>query len=149
MPKREARQRAAFRVFTCVLVLLTLFGLTRVSLSARVAEAAIDTDRLRSDIRAERLVTDSLEVDRGVLRTPERLATIASVSMCMAEPAELAYLEIADGSAPDVRVGPDPIETADEGDGFTLRTLVGAVMDMAAGEAEVLLVGDVGLASSR
>jgi hypothetical protein len=67
----------------------------------------------------------------------------------MAEPAELAYLEIADGSAPEVRVGPDPIETADEGDGFTLRTLVGAVMDMAAGEAEVLLVGDVGLASSR
>ena len=147
--KREARCKAAFRLFTATLVVLTLFGLTRVSLSARIAEASIDADRLRGDIRSERQVTDTLEVDRGVLTTPERLATIASASMSMAEPSELAYLQI--GGEGDVSEAAVVFGVADvaEAEPLTLRAMIAAVMDMAAGEAEALLVGDVGLASSR
>lgn len=145
----EARQNAGFRVFLCALAVFTLLGLTRVSLSARIAQAAIDADKLMSSIDAERLVSDELEIDRGVLSRPERLATIASASMCMAEPAELGYLDI-EGSAPvdcDIPAAESAAGSQDEGS--TLKDIVAAVMDMAAGEAEVLLVGDVGLASSR
>jgi hypothetical protein len=146
--KREERQRAALRVFACLMCLLTLFALTRVSLSARVAEAAVDAEVLRQEIRAERLETDALEIDRSVLSTPERLASIASVSMQMCEPSQLSYLEIEAPAAPS-DASPVSLEELPSDGGFTVRSLVAAVMDMAAGEAEVLLVGDAGLASSR
>jgi hypothetical protein len=131
--------------------------MTRVTLSARVAQAAVDADRLRETIGQERLVTDELEVDRGVLSTPDRLASIASASMCMVEPGQLGYLEIGGVASEAGEEAPIPVgrmnisstSRIQDDQGFSVRTLIAAIMDMAAGEAEVLLVGDVGLASSR
>jgi hypothetical protein len=149
--RADARCHAAFRVFVTVLAVLALFGLTRVSLSARVAEASVDADRLRADICSERLLTDVLEIDRGVLSTPERLASIASASMNMCQASDLTYLEV-EPVAETLLLEPEivvPASGVDTDDGFTVKKMIAAVMDMAAGEAQVLLVGDAGLASSR
>lgn len=146
----DARCHTAFSVFVIVLAVLTLFGLTRVSLSARIAEASVDAGRLLEAICSERQVTDALEIDRGILTTPERLANIASVSMNMCEPSGLTYLEIE--APPDIFSFASEtvsLTTALDDEGFTVKKMIAAVMDMAAGEAQVLLVGDAGLASSR
>ena len=92
----KTRAQALFRAYVALLAVLTLFGLTRVSLSARVAEASVDLGELQSDIEAEMLLTDQLEIDKGVLLTPSRLENIASTSMCMAEPAEVTYIALAE-----------------------------------------------------
>jgi hypothetical protein len=144
---REARCRAVFRVFAAALVLLTMFGLTRVALSARITEASVHADGLRSDIRTERQEADALEVARGALSTPERLAAIAGATLDMCEPDELAYLELGESATtPDADAAASDTAKADS---FTLGAMLASVVEMAAGEAEALLVGDVGLASSR
>jgi hypothetical protein len=146
-------------VFALVCAVTALFGLTRVSLAAKIAEASVDAGRLRQEIKTERLVTDQLEIERSVLASPARLQSIATVSMRMSEPAEVCYLSLpgSGGSGDVLHAGATASDDAGRAraaealpDGeATLDWMLAAVMDMAAGEAEVLLVGDVGLASSR
>lgn len=122
----------------------------RVSLAARAAEAAIDAWDLQAQVKAERLVTRSLKADRSALAAPSRIEAVACQTLNMTRPAAVAYLELpaeVSGTAVDdaavlasnEQAGPRP-----EGPGV-LDTL----MDLAAGEAEVMLVGDVGLGSIR
>lgn len=132
----------AFRVVCLCLAVIAFAGVMRVSLAASAAEASIDAWKLRADVKAERLVTRTLEADRSALAAPSRIETIASQTLNMTKPTQVSYLQLPAGTAE-----ADSAPAAEEkpaGDGV-LATLV----DLAAGEAQVMLVGDVGLGSNR
>jgi len=141
-----ARARRLFYVSLVVMILAALFGLGRVMLTARAAESSYQADRLACDIKAERLEGDLLEVDMSALTTPSRIEQIAGETMRMAEASEIDYLCL---PKEPVRAN-SPLDADGEtvADG-SLASLFASVMQMTAGEAQVLLVGDVGLASSR
>ncbi len=167
-PKRntaahEERCRHAFRCVLVGMIAVTVFGMGRVALSAKANEASIDSSALRSDIKSEQLAADQLEVDKSALMIPSRIEAIAGTTMRMSEASDVTFITISDVDEPvmdeslalesatdsaDGEVAPSDVaeETAPE---TPLRALLSSVMDMAAGEAQVLLVGDIGLASSR
>lgn len=145
--KRTAsRTSPAYDLYVAFLVLLTalaVLGLGRVWLSAEAAEASIASSRLRAEIKAARFEGDMLEIQASRLATPSRIEAIAGNAMGMSQPAKVCYLNIGD---PKIASGSEPSEKPATG-GF--KGTVASAMELAAGEAQVLLVGDVGLASSR
>ncbi|MDA3936367.1 MAG: hypothetical protein PF636_05810 [Actinomycetota bacterium] len=167
-PKRnsaayEDRCRRAFRVVLVGMIALSVCGLGRVALSAKANEASIDASALRTDIKNEQLTADRLEVDKSCLMTPSRIEAIAGTTMRMSEADDVTFITISDvdetasdaqGALASNDVATDVADAslgADKGkaEQTPLRALLTSVMDMAAGEAQVLLVGDIGLASSR
>jgi cell division protein FtsL len=140
------------------LVAVTIFGTARVTLTAQAAAAAIESGRLNSEIKAERLVGDLLECDKSALSTPSRIECIAGESLKMAEAPHVAYLELPASTGTDTGPFTDagsvvtnkgenrPVQKA-QNDGFS--GMLASVMEMATSEAEVLLVGDAGLVSTR
>lgn len=159
---REDRCRDAFRIVLLGMLAVSVFGLGRVAMSAQAIEASIDSSRLRSDIKAEQLTADQLEVDKSSLMTPSRIQAIAGTTMKMSEAVDVTFITISDAeeTPADASTAREPVasaasdvladnaveQTAEE---TPLQALLSKVMDMAAGEAQVLLVGDIGLASSR
>lgn len=125
------------------LMVLAIAGAVRVSLAASAAEASIDAWNLRAEVKAERLVTRTLESDRSSLAAPSRIEAIASQTLNMAKPTQVSYLQLP-AAAPDTA---EPV--AGEGDGEAGGQLLATLVDLAAGEAQVMLVGDVGLGSLR
>ncbi len=155
----EARARAVFGIFVAVLVCAITLGGARVTLISRAAEAAITEGRVQADIKAQRAEADKLEVDRSALSTPSRIAGIAATSMDMGEPRSVRYISL-DGQAPATSgssaANADAATSADAGvasdavaSNDAVGALFGAVMDLSAGEAQSLLVGDLGLAGSH
>jgi cell division protein FtsL len=150
--QEDARARAAFGVFVAVLACAFVLGGARVTLVVRAAEAAITESRVQADIKAQRAEADKLEVDRSSLSTPSRIAGIASASMDMGEPRSVRYISLQDGGAvadTAARSGAAAGATAEIASNDVVGRLFGAVMDLSAGEAQSLLVGDLGLAGSR
>lgn len=147
---RKDSSRAAFSAACVVLLALAIFGLGRVALTVQATEASYEASQLREDIKAERLAGQLLEVDKSALTTPSRIEAIAGSSMKMADADSVCYL-----SLPDNAVVCEPVPDASPTNAEALAApdedggVVEALMDMAAEEAQVLLVGDVGLASSR
>lgn len=140
----EARARSIFTAFLCVFVFAVVLGGARVTLISRAAEYSLSEGRLLSDIKAQRVAVDQLEVDMSALSTPSRIAGIASTSMSMGEPRSVKYIassEVADAAASS--------DAGAAGGSGALRRVVEAVVDLSAGEAQSLLVGDLGLAGSR
>jgi len=138
-----ARAQQNYRIFACLLVVVALLGVGRVWLSVQAAEASIDSSRLRADIKNERYEGDMLEVRQSALGSPSRIRSIAGAAFDMAPAANVTYLDL---SGPDTASKAPSTRTASRS-GF--EGVVAAAMDLAAGEAQVLLVGDVGLASTR
>lgn len=136
----EARAKAIFMAFATVLVFSVVLGGVRVALVAQAAVSTLSEGRVQADIRTQRAVSDQLEVDKSSLSTPSRIAGIASTSMKMAEPKSVSYITM-----PAVRSDAASAKTS----GGVLAQVFGAVMDLSAGEAQSLLVGDLGLAGSR
>ena len=133
----------------CVLVMVcaSLFGMGRVMLSTKAIEASFQSEEIAADIKAEQLTGDLLEVDKSSLATPSRIEQIASETMSMSEAGDITYLCLPDGEIAAVAGTSPPDESTDTEGG--LAALFSSVMEMTAGEAQVLLVGDLGLASSR
>jgi len=165
-PKRATSARAdqhcreVFNLACVVMIGLTLFGLGRVMLSARAAETAMQSGRIQSDIKAQRLQGDLLEVDKSALATPSRIEGIAGTTLKMAAAPAADYMTLPSDTAPepatDVAATEPPVaspgvSSADAGSGSAggLAGMLASVMQMATGEAEILLVGDAGLASAR
>jgi len=142
---QEARARAAFVAFVAVLIFTIALGGARVMLITQAAEASLSEGHIQASIKAQRAEADQLEVDRSSLSTPSRIANIASATMKMGEPRSVRYITLpstgADSSAQGAAAAAEP-----EG---ALARVFGAVMDLSAGEAQSLLVGDLGLAGSR
>jgi len=155
--RTRARTSAAadgvFRVLALCMVILAVAGVVRVSLAARAAEATIDAWELRSEVKAAQLSIKALEADRSALASPSRIEALACETLSMTKPIEVCYLEypaVGDPEAPP-QEGTGSVQVADvapastsDGGGL-LRTM----MDLAASEAQVLLVGDMGLGSLR
>jgi len=149
--QEEARARAIFGVFATVLLCAIALGGVRVTLIARAAQASITEGRVAADIKAQRAETDKLEVDRSALSTPSRIAGIAGSAMDMGEPHSVRYIsmpDVASGAAGATAAESPAIAGAVAPTDIAGR-LFGVVMDLSAGEAQSLLVGDLGLAGSR
>lgn len=151
VPKaRASRSRASaafaardlFRTFAVVLAVVALLGIARIWLSVRAAEASIASSDLRREIKLTRYEGDMLEVRLSALSSPSRVRALACATMDMAPAGEPTYVDIRHAEK-----GASPTVAARPKSGFE-KALVTA-MGLAAGEAQVLLVGDVGLASTR
>ncbi|MDP2182480.1 MAG: hypothetical protein Q8K99_07910 [Actinomycetota bacterium] len=144
--------KSAYTACLTIMVALAVAGLGRVALSVEATETSFEKGVLARDIKAERLEGDLLEVDKSALTTPSRIERIAGSTMEMAAAGEVSYLELPAEPVPVAESGAEWGEESDRGSSPAAegkRGLFQAVMDMAAGEAQVLLVGDAGLASSR
>jgi hypothetical protein len=145
----EARAKAVFSVFVTLLIAAAVLGGARVTLIVRATEVSMGESKLQADIKAERVVADQLEVDRSSLSTPSRIAGIASTTMDMGTPLSVHYITLGShtaASSPAVASATD-VNVASSSSG--LSDVVSAVVHMSAGEAQSLLVGDLGLAGSR
>lgn len=136
----------AYIFFAVVVVLVAVLGLGRVWLSVQAAQASIDSAKLRRDIKLEQYQGDMLEVQESALATPSRIQAIAGGTMGMAPAATVSYLDLREPAASNPVVAPaSPPSRSNAG----LSGALAKAMEVAASEAHVLLVGDVGLASSR
>ena len=132
-----------FVFFAVAIGVIATLGVGRVWLSVQATQASIDSTKLRQEIKNERYRGDLLEVQQSALATPSRILTIASGTLGMAPAPPAIYLRL---------TAEQTAQAAPLAGGSTAKRGVGIVeraMDIAAGEAQVLLVGDVGLASSR
>jgi cell division protein FtsL len=141
----EARAKAAFTAFLAVFVFAVVLGGARVTLVVQAAEAAVVESRVAAAMKAQRAEVDQLEVDKSALSTPSRIAGIAAASMDMGEPESVRYLSVPE-AAPQTHAGAG---VAASGSTDVVSQVFGAVMELSAGEAQSLLVGDLGLAGSR
>lgn len=136
----------AFVFFAVVVAAIAVLGLGRVWLSVQAAQASIDAGKLRRDIKVERYRGDLLEVQQSALATPSRIQAIAGRTMGMAPATAITYLRLKSEKPGAVAAAQPTIVPAQaRADSGVLRK----VMDAAAGEAQLLLVGDVGLSSSK
>lgn len=135
--------RSAYRTFVIVVLIAAALGMGRVWLSVKAAEASLEANELRTDIKNERYEGDMLEVRQSALGSPSRIEAIAGGAMDMAPAKKITYFNI----APRVDSKPQ-VETAAVQRGG-VEDMLSALMRLTAGEAQVLLVGDVGLASSK
>jgi cell division protein FtsL len=153
---REARCRDTFTAFLVLAVAFSALGVSRVALSARAAAVSIESGGLRKEIRSARFDGDMLEIQRSALATPARIQAIAGTTMQMAKAGTICYIAI-DGSkkcVPATTQGGNSTTTDVAVSAQTVpvrppRGLMASIMHTAAGEAQALLLGDVGLASSR
>lgn len=161
-PRARARARAkagaaVFRISAVCLLILASAGVARVALAAQAAEAAIDAWEVKSELKAERTATRSLEADRSSLVAPSRIEVLACETLNMSSPVEVCYLELSapvteaaqpEHDAPTLDQVPQNADT-----GTDARTgvagMLATLVDLAAGEAQVLLVGDMGLGTAR
>ena len=132
-----------FRIVAACLLVLACAGVLRVSLAVQAAEAAIDASALRAELKDERQEGRVLEANKGALAAPSRIEAIASETLNMRRPAEVTYIQLPEELA--------AAETADAGSARRARGpgVLSTLMDLAAGEAQVLLFGDVGLGPLR
>ena len=133
----------SFIFFAVAVALVATLGVGRVWLSVQATQASIDSTRLRQEIKSERYRGDLLEVQQSALATPSRILTIASETLGMAPASSVTYLRIP------AQVAPEASSDAQSASSPREPGLLERAMHIAAGEAQVLLVGDVGLASWR
>jgi cell division protein FtsL len=144
----EKRARTAFMIFASVVVFAVVLGGARVSLITKAAEASLSESSIQASIKSQRNVADQLEVDRSALSTPSRIASIASATMKMGEPRSVRYISL-HSSETSTTGGTSGVSVASAASTSMVDRVIGAVMDLSAGEAQSLLVGDLGLAGSR
>ena len=153
---RDARCREAFTAFLVFAVAFSTVGVARVALAARAAAVSIESGNLRKEIKSARFEGDMLEIQLSALATPSRIQAIAGTTMKMSKAPNVCYIAI-DGST---KCSPAPTKDVDVAEQVpaprprtaathSSRGLVASIMQTAAGEAQALLIGDVGLASSR
>jgi hypothetical protein len=144
-----ARCRRGFRVACAALVFVSAMAMVRVELTVRATEASLTANAIRKNIESERIRSESLEAQRTALATPGRIEGIAEASMRMGSADTVAYIQM-----PAVPGDQSGTRYADAGSDVSVSSgriagLLASIMRMTAGEAQVLLVGDAGLASSR
>lgn len=149
----SARWCGAFRTFLAVSVLFSGLGIARVALASRAAAVSIESGMLREELKQARFVGDSLEIKVSQLATPSRIRSVATSKMKMTPAAGVSYVTIDGAAKHDAPAKPEPAKpraaTSSTARGAAGESFLSSVMYAAAGEAQILLLGDVGLASSR
>ena len=134
----------AFIIFTSVMFVVAVMGLGRIWLSVEAARTSIEAGKLQTAIKAARYEGDMLEIQQSALATPSRIQAIAVGTMGMAPATSVTYLRLQPrrpAPAPEVASQPTPAVGG--------PSVLQQAMNVAAGEARMLLVGDAGLASSK
>lgn len=134
---------ALFRMCCVAMIALACVGLLRIALAVQAEETAIDAVSLREDIRSEELASKSLEADASALKAPSRIEAIAGSALNMAAAKKVNYIALPDGAV----TADASVSGAQTTAGSQVGGVVSKIMDLAAGEAQVMLVGDVGLSS--
>lgn len=138
------------RAAVFAIVLLALSGVARVAMAVKAAEAAIDAHRLERSIRSELLEGRELEADCSALAAPSRIGAIASSTLNMRATAAPKYICVPPGEDSNASAALGAGKPSVGGSGGNRRDVIATLLeDIVAGEAQALLVGDVGLASSR
>jgi cell division protein FtsL len=121
------------------------------ALTTRAAEYSLSENSLLAEIRQQRVAVDQLEVDRSALSTPSRIAGIASSTMSMGEPRSVNYIAASEVAPAEdaAQASGVPVSAAGMPAAGVFERVVEAVVELSAGEAQSLLVGDLGLAGSR
>ncbi len=143
----QAAAHEAFVWFCVLIAVLALAALGRVWLSAEAAQATLQSSKLREQIKIVRFEGDMLEMQESRLGSASRIGQIATKSLGMAVAQKTAYIDLRPKHSAKARRAASAVpkrRSASAAPG-----VVDSVVDVAAGEARVLLVGDVGLASSR
>jgi hypothetical protein len=154
---RPAEQcRRLFFGASVVLLCVTAIGMGRVALTVKATEAAVAACSLTADIEAERIAIEQLEAYRSALVAPPRIQGLAETSMKMGAAGQVDYIELAAALPNAVDGAVDAGAEAASADGANrseradaVAEVLSRVMRMTAGEAQVLLVGDAALTSSR
>ena len=133
----------AFVIFASVLVVVAVMGLGRIWLSVEAARTSIEASKLSTAIKAARYEGDMLEVQQSALATPSRIQAIAVGTMGMAPATSVTYLRLQPQRPGPTEVASQPTPAAGG------PSVLQQAMNVAAGEARMLLVGDAGLASSK
>lgn len=136
-----ALARQNFQMFCAIMLAFSLLGAGRVWLSVQATKASLEANELRAKIKAERYEGDMLEVRQSSLGSPSRIRAIAGNAMDMAPASDVSYLNLTKTTAQKTR-RPAPRQASKR------DSVVARLMRLTAGEAEILLVGDVGLASA-
>jgi cell division protein FtsL len=150
--RAASRPHQTFRVFVLVAVVFSALGMGRVALASRAAAVSIESGRLAAKLKEARFEGDSLEIKISQLATPQRIRSVAGSKMKMAPATGISYVTIEGAAETQAPVQPpenpaaDNTSSARETPG---RSLLASVMRAAAGEAQILLLGDVGLSSAR
>jgi cell division protein FtsL len=153
-PRNDARSRQShahshaavfqsFTFFAVAVVLVSGLGVGRVWLSAQATQASLDSAKLTRDIKLEQYQGDVLEVQQSALSAPSRIQAIAAGTLGMAAARSVSYLDL--GVRASGHAGPAATAAAGRRESGAITT----VLQAAASEARVLLVGDVGLSSSK
>jgi cell division protein FtsL len=140
---RSGLPETLFRVCCTAMIVLAVVGLMRITFAVQATEAAIDAVQIQQDIRAEELQSKSLEADASALNAPSRVAAIADTALNMTEAGQVSYVTVS--AAETTR--DDATASHASGTSGGLGAILSSMMDVAAGEAQVLLVGDVGLSA--
>jgi len=146
-----AAARAKFRLFVVVTALVALLGVGRVWLSVSATTVSLEANELRARIETERYEGDMLEARQSSLGSPSRIRAIAGKAMGMAPAESVSYLDLTkqEKKSSGDRKPATEVSKASVAGESSLQRALGNIMDLTAGEAQVLLVGDVGLASTR
>lgn len=144
---QAALARQNFLMFVVLLGVIAVLGVGRVWLTVQATEASLQANELRASIKSERYEGDMLEVRQSALGSPSRIRAIAGKAMDMAPAAEVTYLDLTKGEPKKAAATVTPRVSRADASGFA--GVLAKVLDLTAGEAEVLLVGDVGLTSSQ
>lgn len=142
--RSAASASTTFRVVAVCLVVLATTGIARVTLAANAAEAAIDSWDLKAQVKAERLESRTLEADRSALAAPSRIEAVAAATLDMTRPTQVSYLQLPDTAVP-ASGGRESAAKSQVAEKPSGPGVIRTIMDLAASEAQVLLVGDVGL----
>jgi hypothetical protein len=140
---QAAAARHLFTVFAAAVVIVSLLGMGRVWLSVQAAEASIKANELRSHIKSERYQGDMLEVRQSALGSPSRIRAIAGTAMRMTSSRKVTYLRLDEAPA---AAGTTTCRSTRRS---VARGTLSHMMDLTAGEAQVLLVGSIGLGRSK
>lgn len=122
-----------------IAVVCAALGVLRVWMSVGATQASAEGVHLRERISQARFEGEMLEVRLSALEDPERVRAVVGPSMVSAADVQPAVIELTSG--PSV-ASAEPKKQR----GRTPAVLTN-LLDLAAGESQVLLVGDVGLAS--
>jgi len=151
----SARCREAFTTFVLVLALFAALGVARVAVASQAAASSIESGELRKQIKRARFEGDMLEIKQSALANPSRVRWYVQKNMRMAEARKYTYLTIegakkkSASSIATVASVPAKVSAGSREGSPSVSGLLASIMHTAAGEAQVLLLGDVGLSASR
>ncbi len=154
----EAAAQRACRIAVAAMCLLSVLGIGRVTLTVRAAEVAREKSELQASIKDKRYEGEMLEVSQSALGSPSRIQAIAGEAMDLAPAKNVAYLNLnAPAQVAQAAETPDASSAttasapaqASASTASLVKGALASLVRLSAGEAQVLLVGDVGIAQAE